>query len=86
MADPGWNYGKRTSETNRNAVECNFCKKVTNGGIFRHKQHLVGTYKDVSGCEKCPDGVREEMKKYVDEKRELKHRALFQRNVTNIDD
>ncbi|KAG5594229.1 hypothetical protein H5410_035461 [Solanum commersonii] len=62
MADLGWNYGKRTSENNRNAVECNFCKKVTNVGIFRHKQHVVGTYKDVSQCEKCPDGVREEMK------------------------
>ncbi|KAG5585880.1 hypothetical protein H5410_046314 [Solanum commersonii] len=35
---------------------------VTNGGIFRHKQHLVDTYKDVSRCEKCLDGVREEIK------------------------
>ncbi|KAG5594235.1 hypothetical protein H5410_035467 [Solanum commersonii] len=57
MADLGWNYGKRTSETNRNADECNFCKKVTNGKIFCHKQHLVGTYKDVSWCEKCPHGL-----------------------------
>ncbi|KAH0634852.1 hypothetical protein KY284_037638 [Solanum tuberosum] len=85
-ADPGWKYGKRTSETNRAAVECNFCKKVTNGGIFGHKQHMIGTCRDVSQCEQCPDVVREEMKKYVDEKKEQKRQALLQSDVTNIDD
>ncbi|WMV36790.1 hypothetical protein MTR67_030175 [Solanum verrucosum] len=85
-ADPGWKYGKRASETNKAAVECNFCKKVTNGGIFRHKQHLIGTCRDVTRCEQCPDVVREEMKKYVDVKKEQKHQALLQSDVTNIGD
>ncbi|KAH0729595.1 hypothetical protein KY289_000783 [Solanum tuberosum] len=85
-ADPGWKYGKRTSETNRAAVECNFCKKVANGGIFRHKQHLIGTCKDITRCEQCLDVVREEMKKYVDEKKEQKRQALLQSDVTNSGD
>ncbi|WMV36769.1 hypothetical protein MTR67_030154 [Solanum verrucosum] len=85
-ADPGWKYGKRASETNKAAVECNFCKKVTNGGIFRHKQHLIGTCRDVSRCEQCPDAVREEMKKYVDVKKEQKCQALLQADVTNTSD
>ncbi|KAG5630306.1 hypothetical protein H5410_002023 [Solanum commersonii] len=76
-ADPGWKYGKRTSETNRVAVECNFYKKVTNSGIFRHKQHLIGTCKDVTRCEQCSNAVREEMNKYVDEKKEQKRQALL---------
>ncbi|KAH0652370.1 hypothetical protein KY289_030048 [Solanum tuberosum] len=84
--DPGWKYGKRASETNKAAVECNFCKKVTNGGIFRHKQHLIGTCRDVTRCEQCPDVVREEMKKYVDVKNEQKRQALLQSDVTNIGD
>ncbi|XP_049414797.1 histone-lysine N-methyltransferase ASHH1-like [Solanum stenotomum] len=82
----GWKYGKRASETNKAAVECNFCKKVTNGGIFRHKQHLIGTCRDVSRCEQCPDVVREEMKKYVDVKKEQKRQALLQKDVTNNSD
>ncbi|KAK4731445.1 hypothetical protein R3W88_024433 [Solanum pinnatisectum] len=86
IADPGWKYGKRTSETNRATIECNFCKKVTNGRIFHHKQHLIGTCRDVSQCEQCPDVVREEMKKYVDEKKEKKRQALLQSDVTNIGD
>ncbi|KAG5594239.1 hypothetical protein H5410_035471 [Solanum commersonii] len=85
-ADPGWKYGKRASQTNKAAVECNFCKKVTNGGIFRHKQYLIGTCKNVSRCEQCPDVVREEIKKYVHVKKEQKHQALLQADVTNTSD
>lgn len=68
------------------AVECNVCKKVTTDGIFRHKQHLIGTFKDVTRCEQSPDAVREEIKKFVDEKKEQKCQTLLQSDVTNIGD
>ncbi|WMV46000.1 hypothetical protein MTR67_039385 [Solanum verrucosum] len=40
----------------------------------------------ISQCEQCLNVVREEMKKYVDEKKEQKCQALLQSDVTNIDD
>ncbi|KAK4713138.1 hypothetical protein R3W88_019045 [Solanum pinnatisectum] len=39
-----------------------------------------------AACEQCPDVVREEMKKYVDVKKEQKRQALLQSDVTNIGD
>lgn len=67
-------------------MSVNFVKKVNNGGIFRHKQLLIGTCMDFSRCEQCPDAVREEMKKYVDVKKKQNCQALFQANVTNTGD
>ncbi|KAG5594236.1 hypothetical protein H5410_035468 [Solanum commersonii] len=42
--------------------------------------------KDVSRCEQCPNDIREEMKKYVDVKKEQKRQALLQKDVTNTSD
>lgn len=44
--DPGWDYGQPLPG-DKNAVNCDFCKIVTKGGINRHKQHLVGGFKNV---------------------------------------
>ncbi|XP_060191665.1 uncharacterized protein LOC132621420 [Lycium barbarum] len=84
--DPAWKYGKKLSETNRTAVMCLFCDKITKGGIFRHKQHLIGTFSDVARCLRCPENVREEIKTYVEGKKELKRQMLHQPTVTNLDD
>ncbi|XP_060170974.1 uncharacterized protein LOC132601945 [Lycium barbarum] len=84
--DPAWKYGKKLSGTNRIAVMCLFCDKITKGGIFCHKQHLIGTYSDVARCLRCPENVREEIKTYVEGKKELKRQMLHQPTVTNLDD
>ena len=39
--DLGWKYARLHNETNLNTITCIFCDKVTKGGIYRHKQHLV---------------------------------------------
>ncbi|KAG5619915.1 hypothetical protein H5410_005133 [Solanum commersonii] len=42
--DIGWNYG--TQGATKDSVNCNFCGSTFNGGITRHKQHLVGGFKN----------------------------------------
>lgn len=44
---------------------CIFCDKVTKGGIYRSKQHLVGGYRNVNKHTKCLEHVREEIKDYA---------------------
>ncbi|KAG5581566.1 hypothetical protein H5410_052193, partial [Solanum commersonii] len=54
-----------------------FCDKKTQGRIFRHKQHLIGSSNIVSKCTKCPEIVREEIKKYVDGKKDCRFVYCF---------
>ena len=44
---------------------CNFCGKITNGGVSRAKHHLAGGYNDVTLCPKVPDHVNEEVKTFL---------------------
>uniref|UniRef100_A0A251U7W7 Zinc finger, BED-type n=1 Tax=Helianthus annuus TaxID=4232 RepID=A0A251U7W7_HELAN len=32
--DPGWKYNHLRNPNDKNAVSCNFCKKITKGGNF----------------------------------------------------
>ena len=43
--DPGWKYARLSNEKDLNTI-CIFCDKVTKWGIYRHKQHLVGGYRN----------------------------------------
>ncbi|XP_059635849.1 uncharacterized protein LOC132278033 [Cornus florida] len=70
--DPAWNYSHLENPKDTNAVTCNFCAKVTKGGIYRAKQHLAGGYRNVSACPRCPSSVREEIKEYMSKKKEEK--------------
>ncbi|XP_059658800.1 uncharacterized protein LOC132305137 [Cornus florida] len=70
--DPAWNYSHLENPKDTNAVTCNFCAKVTKGGIYRAKQHLAGGYRNVSACTRCPSSVREEIKEYMSKKKEEK--------------
>ncbi|XP_057964619.1 uncharacterized protein LOC131155470 [Malania oleifera] len=63
--DPAWKYAHLEDKKNRNNLTCNFCAKVTRGGIFRAKQHIVGGFRNVKECSKCPAHVREEIKEYM---------------------
>ena len=52
--DPGWKYARLPNEQDLNTIICIFCDKVTKGGIYRHKQHLVGGHRNAKKCTKCP--------------------------------
>ncbi|XP_028108499.1 uncharacterized protein LOC114307307 [Camellia sinensis] len=63
--DPAWQYAHLVEENNLYKFECNFCGKVSNGGVYRVKQHLVGGYRNVTACPKCPAHVREEIREFM---------------------
>ncbi|KAG5586496.1 hypothetical protein H5410_046930 [Solanum commersonii] len=64
--DIRWNYG--TQGATKDLVTCNFCGSTFNGGITRHKQHLVGGFKNVKQCTACPSAIREEVRAYIQNK------------------
>ena len=57
---------------NRNNWTCNFCQKVTKGGVYRAKQHIVGGSRNVVKCLQCPQHVREEIEEYMKAKEKKK--------------
>lgn len=48
------------------------CDKITNGGVQRAKQQLVGSYRNVSLCPRVPDHMMEEDKGVMLKKAEVK--------------
>ncbi|KAK8557659.1 hypothetical protein V6N12_009888 [Hibiscus sabdariffa] len=69
-------YGK-PDPLNRNNFLCNFCSKITKGGVYRMKQHLVGGFKNVTKCPQCPEHIREEVKNFMLKKEEVKATNLM---------
>ncbi|CAL9234761.1 unnamed protein product [Arabidopsis halleri] len=51
---------------------CIYCKKVTNGGVQRAKQHIVGGFRNVTQCYLVPPNVREEIKDFMLKNVEIK--------------
>ncbi|KAK9018261.1 hypothetical protein V6N11_001239 [Hibiscus sabdariffa] len=74
--DPARKYGK-PDPLNRNNFLCNFCSKITKGGAYRMKQHLVGGFKNVTKCPQCPEHIREEVKNFMLKKEEVKATNLM---------
>ncbi|RVW13361.1 hypothetical protein CK203_095743 [Vitis vinifera] len=83
--DPGWKYGRLVNEKDLNTIICIFCEKVTKGGIYRHKQHLVGGYRNAKKCRKCPEHVREEMEEYMSSKKNQKEQMNMGSEYVNED-
>ena len=52
----GWDHGVEVSSRQ---VQCNYCKEIHSGGIYRLKHHLAGTRKNVSACPSVLEKVRE---------------------------
>ncbi|KAK4562223.1 hypothetical protein RGQ29_004902 [Quercus rubra] len=50
---------KHGVEVGSRQVQCNYCKEIHSGGIYRLKHHLAGTRKNVSACPSVPENVRE---------------------------
>ena len=65
---PGWKYARLTNVKDLNTIICIFCDKVTKGGIYRHKQHLVGGHRNAKKYTKCSIHVRQEMEDYMNGK------------------
>ncbi|KAK4393983.1 hypothetical protein Sango_1869100 [Sesamum angolense] len=70
--DPEWSYASLPDSNNTNNVKCNFCSKVHKGGITRHKQQLIGGFRNSKPCLKCSKHVRVEFREYVAKKKQLK--------------
>ncbi|KAG5621435.1 hypothetical protein H5410_006653 [Solanum commersonii] len=67
-------------------VKCSFCNVTYNGGIFRHKKHLIGGYRDVKVCPNVPDKVKEEIKEYLLKKNEFKIQMNHEASMVNLVD
>ncbi|RVW25080.1 hypothetical protein CK203_115992 [Vitis vinifera] len=78
-------YGRLVNEKDLNTIICIFCDKVTKGGIYRHKQHLVGGYRNAKKCRKCPEHVREEMEEYMSSKKNQKEQMNMGSEYVNED-
>ncbi|KAJ0685123.1 putative transcription factor/ chromatin remodeling BED-type(Zn) family [Helianthus annuus] len=66
-SDPSRKYGTQDPNCRTN-ISCNFCGKMCKGGVYRLKQHLIGGFKNVVDCTKCPAHVRDEMLTYMQQK------------------
>jgi hypothetical protein len=56
--DVGWQHGIYIDKNSRK-VQCKYCQKIISGGIFRFKQHLACTRKDVGPCQQVPENVKQ---------------------------
>ena len=52
--DPRWKYAQLPNEKDLNTIICIFCDKVTKGGIYTHKQHLVGRHRNAKKMYEMP--------------------------------
>ncbi|XP_055836284.1 uncharacterized protein LOC129904724 isoform X5 [Solanum dulcamara] len=82
--DPAWAYGIAMGSNTR--IKCVFCDMTYNSGIFRHKKHLIGGYKDVKVCPKVPNSVKEEIKEYFTKKNEFKTQMNPEASMVNLVD
>ena len=55
-SDLGWEHGV---EVGSRQVQCNYCKEIHSGDIYRLKHHLARTRKNVSACPSVSEKVRE---------------------------
>lgn len=69
--DPARKY-RKPDPKNKNNWTCSFCEKVTKGGAYRLKQHLVGGFRNVIKCPICPEHVSEEVKSFMLQKAQSK--------------
>ncbi|KAL6554980.1 hypothetical protein OROGR_006238 [Orobanche gracilis] len=71
--DPGWSHGKLVDDKHPGAgIRCNYCSKVTRGGITRHKHHLAGDNRDVAKCIKVPEFVKQTFVEHFAMKKRVK--------------
>ncbi|XP_042019102.1 uncharacterized protein LOC121766940 [Salvia splendens] len=69
--DPARKYATPNPKT-RYLLACNFCSKNITSGVRRVKEHLVGGFKNVTACSKCPSHVRDEIIEFMKKKEDAK--------------
>ena len=77
--DVAWKYSATVVEGNSVRLRCNFCGKVTTGGVFRMKEHLMGGRRNAKGCTKVSEEVRQEVIAFMESKKKSK-------DTMNLDD
>ena len=83
--DPGWRYCHPLVEGDTNTIVCNYCRKITKGGITRAKEHLIGKSDNVASCKKTPPNVVKELKEYMANKKSgTTYSSSGSGNVANI--
>lgn len=85
QTDPAYKYATPDPKKFGNWI-CNFCGKVTNGGVCRAKQHLAGGYPAVTFCPKVPDHVSEEVTAFIKNKAAMKPSVQMMEPVFDYDD
>ncbi|XP_052210470.1 uncharacterized protein LOC127813510 isoform X1 [Diospyros lotus] len=83
--DPAWKYNTLPDPKDINSLKCNFCGKITKGGVYRAKHHLVGGYRNTKVCPKCPSHVKEEIREYMSKKLEEKNNSDVILDFDDID-
>ena len=78
-----WKYVTKPDEKVRDKLQCLFCNKLMNEGIYRAKLHIVGGDRNVMSCTKCSLHVKEEVREFIAKKKELKDQMKI---VSNFDD
>ncbi|GAB2286270.1 hypothetical protein Dimus_039755 [Dionaea muscipula] len=85
--DPAWEHMTCVNPNSTNDLKCNWCGKVTKGGIFRAKQHLAGGYRNARGCPDCPEHVRNDIRDYMSKKEaERKEGEMQSQRLPDFDD
>ncbi|CAN1837861.1 hypothetical protein LINPERHAP1_LOCUS35228 [Linum perenne] len=75
--DIGWQYGTLADPLNNNdKVKCNFCDKVSMGGVYRLKQHISGSGSSVKTCTKAPPEAVQACRKTFEETAKKKKEKL----------
>ncbi|MCR2848065.1 hypothetical protein, partial [Heyndrickxia coagulans] len=69
--DPGWKHARLLDGKDVTKIVCIYCDKIMRGDIYRHKQHLVGGYRNAAKCKKCPEHVRVELEQYISDKKKF---------------
>lgn len=79
-SDPARKYATLVDpQKSRYDFKCNFCDKVMKGGVRRVKEHIVGGFRNVTKCAKCPPHVREEIIAFMKKKEDAKVTNLMTR-------
>ena len=79
--DIAWKYAYLANQNNKNDL---IFGKVAKGGANRLKQYLIGGYRAIVGCQKCPKHMKEEVKQYMLRKRKKKKEQI--NLMANFDD
>ena len=73
-SDPTWDRCEKVEEgkDSRLRLKCIHCGNYYWGGIFRIKNHLAGTRKDVGPCMKVSNDIRDFFKQLLDKNKKNK--------------